>query len=102
MSSVIQATANALQCAHQLHRHLGSQLLSIRGARHAAEALQHLAAAMQPGRKQQRGLAPTFATLAHNACWAVDAMAAAPQQQVWLHCSMQLSVPMSAGHMLHV
>ena len=100
-TSVMQATAATLQCAQQLQRHLGSPRLSARGACHAAEALQHLAAAVQPGRKQQRGLAPRFATLAHDACWAVDAMAAAPQQQVWLQSSTQVSMPMSAGHMLH-
>ena len=82
---IMQATATALQCAHQLQRHLGSPRLSARGAHLAAEALQHLAAAVQPGRKQQRGLAPRFATLAHNTCWAMDAMAAAPPQQVQLH-----------------
>jgi hypothetical protein len=84
-NDLAQATGTALQCAQQLQRHLGSSRLSARGARLAAEALQHLAAAVQPSRKQQRSLAPRFATLAHNACWAVDAMAAALPQQVQLH-----------------
>jgi hypothetical protein len=80
--NAMQATATALQCTQQLQRHQGSPSLPPRAARHAAEALQHLAAAVQPVAKQQRGLAPKFAALAHNACWAVDAMAAAPPHQV--------------------